>query len=348
MKYPVAGLALALLLTGCASTDDLSRVGNLDFFDWLDRKRGEYNESLNSQNLDAKARIEVQLSNEVSKRYELVAEQAVKATDSERRGIATFALGFSRRPEAVAHLTPALSDPVGQVRASAAAAIGLLAPARPPVAELGKLLTDVDPYVRLAGLFALKLVLPEATDTPLADRIVEMFTDEPDPNLRNEAAFVLGRLKLKKLVPVLVKKGLADASWLVRRSTCIALGAFGPDAEEAIPFLIERLKDQESGVVEAAHWALKKITGRADADRQYTNWFDWYNEQAKVIEYVCLKCSIVNAVGGICPNCGKRMESRSAGIEYVCSNHPEVTSPRPGKCAKCQMELLPSRKKGQK
>lgn len=348
MKYPVAGLALALLITGCASSDDLGRVGSLDFYDWLQRKRGEYNVALDNHDLDLKARIEVQISTEVQKRYELVTEQAVESTDPERRDIAIFALGFSRRPEAVAHLTPALSDAIPQVRASAAAAIGYLAPARPPVAELGKLLSDADGYVRMAGLFALKQVLPEGQETPVAARVVEMFTDEPDPNIRNEAAYVLGRIKLKRLVPVLVKKGLADASWLVRRSTCIALGWYGPEGEEAVPFLIERLKDPESGVVEAAHWALKKITGRVDADRQYTSWFDWHNEQAKIIEYVCLKCSIVNSVGGICNKCGARMESRSTGIEYVCSNHPEVTSPRPGKCAKCQTELLPSRKKAPK
>jgi len=348
MKYPVAGLALVLLITGCASSDDLGRVGSLDFYDWLQMRRGEYNVALDNNDLDLRARKEVQITTEVQKRYDLVAEQAVNATDPERRDIAIFALGFSRRPEAVAHLTPALSDPIPQVRASAAAAIGYLAPVRPPVAELGKLLSDADGYVRLAGLFALKQVLPEGQETPLADRVIEMFTDEADPNIRNEAAYVLGRIKLKRLVPILVKKGLADASWLVRRSTCIALGWFGPEGEEAVPFLIERLKDPESVVVETAHWALKKITGRVDADRQYTSWFDWHNEQAKIIEYVCLKCSIVNSVGGICSKCGARMESRSTGIEYICPNDPEVNSPRPGKCAKCQKELLPNRRKAPK
>jgi Cu+-exporting ATPase len=33
--------------------------------------------------------------------------------------------------------------------------------------------------------------------------------------------------------------------------------------------------------------------------------------------------------------------SGSAGVVYVCPMHPEVTSPSPGRCPKCGMELQP-------
>ncbi len=35
------------------------------------------------------------------------------------------------------------------------------------------------------------------------------------------------------------------------------------------------------------------------------------------------------------------MTSASAGVVYVCPMHPEVTSPTPGRCPKCGMELEP-------
>jgi hypothetical protein len=128
----------------------------------------------------------------------------------------------------------------------------------------------------------------------------------------------------------------------------MALGGMGGDAGEAVPHLIERLRDTEAGVIEAVYWALKKITNRDDADRSYHNWREWYDEHVKLFEYVCPKHpEVVREVGGACPQCGTRLDLRykiDPTVEYYCPKDAGVVAPTPGKCAKCHSDLIPRKK----
>jgi len=63
-----------------------------------------------------------------------------------------------------------------------------------------------------------------------------------------------------------------------RIDAAIALSKIGPGAYEAIPALIQRLKDKEWAVQSCAAWALQKITGEKFPRRDYTRWQNWWLE----------------------------------------------------------------------
>lgn len=351
MKLCLCLAAGWVVLAGCASAADDSKVGHLDFYDWIDVRRGEYASALDmgSEGRQRLAVLTYQLKSEIDKRYDSIVERAGSEQDPVRRELAVSALGFSQRPEAVAHLEPRLADPDPKVRGSAAAAIGFLNPPNPPTDKIAVLLTEPDLYNRLAGLFALKILAKPGQNPEWGKRVMELARDDASYEIRNEAVLLLGKLRLDAAVDLLARTSLMDDSVLVRRSAALALHSFGPKAEKAVPYLIERLKDPETGVVEAAHFALKNITQRGEADRQYSSWSDWYSEQARVLEYVCPKDGTKGSAAGPCPTCGLLMEPRAiAGAEFACPDHPEVVSPKTGKCNKCQKDLVPRKKEPSK
>jgi ribosomal protein S27AE len=180
-------------------------------------------------------------------------------------------------------------------------------------------------------------------------RIRELARDDADVGVRNEAVLALGKILDPDTIDFLARECLTDVSPLVRGNAARVLGGFGMDAKKAVPALIERLKDGETGVVERAHYALKLITGRVDADPQYGSWADWLKEITKVLEWYCEKDKEVRTSPGSCPKCGVPMEARAI-LEAVfeCPEHPEVVMEKPGKCPKCQKELLPRKKDDQK
>ena len=66
------------------------------------------------------------------------------------------------------------------------------------------------------------------------------------------------------MLPVLTA-ALTDENLYVRRDAARAWGAFGAEAREAVPALLERLSDKEPSVRKAAADALKKIDPEAAA-----------------------------------------------------------------------------------
>jgi hypothetical protein len=351
MRYRLLVLSALGLLSACASAADDSKVGHLDFYDWIDVRRGEYASALDmgTEGRQRLALLTYQLKAEIDKRYDSIVGRADSEKDPVRRELAVSALGFSQRPEAVAHLEPRLADPDPTVRGTAAAAIGFLNPPNPPVDKIAALLLEPDMYDRQAALFALKILAKPGQNPEWGKRVMELARDDARYEIRNEAVLVLGSLKLEAAVDLLARTSLVDESVLVRRSAALALHSFGPKAEKAVPYLIERLKDPETGVVEAAHFALKGITQRGEADRQYSSWSDWYSEQSRVLEYVCPKDGTKGSAAGPCPTCGLLMEPRAIpGAEFECPVHPEVVSPKAGKCPKCQKDLIPRKKEPSK
>ncbi len=348
MRTRLPALCALALLSACASAADEDKIGPLGFYDWVERRSAEYAAALDQGDRQLEAMLRQQMARQVQKRYDAVVETASTSEDPSRRELAVCALGFSERPESVAHLEPRLADPVSTVRGTAAAAIGFLNPPNPPVEKIGALLDDADAYVRQAALFAIKLVAKPTAPLPadVLQKVKRLAQEDARVEVRNEAVIALGRIQAKDTVDLLWRKCLEDESALVRRNAAFSLGLFGSNAREAVPRLVDRLKDGETMVVEVAHWALKKITGRVEADRTYASWADWLQEISKVLEFACPSHpEEKSASPGSCPKCGLRMEPRAIpGAEFACPEHPEVVSSKAGKCPKCQKELLPRKK----
>ena len=224
----------------------------------------------------------------------------------------------------------------------------------PPIEKIAALLSDADEYTRQAALFSIKVLARPGSEFAkvTVDKIQKLAQEDASVEIRNEAVLALGRIQADSSIDLLCRFCLKDESALVRRNAALSLGLYGSRARDAVPFLIERLKDGETGVVEVSHWALKAITGRVEADRQYETWADWLTELTKVLEFVCPSSKHPEekaSAPGSCPVCGLRMEPRAIpGAEFACPEHPEVVAMKAGKCPKCQKDLLPRKKEGPK
>ena len=115
-------------------------------------------------------------------------------------------------------------------------------------------------------LFVLVLGLvgcPKAEDKKKVVKTVEQWVadlKDKDPAVRRHAASALGGIgpEAEKAVPALIE-ALKDKDWSVRSRAAWALGSIGPRAEKAVPVLIQALKDKDPAVRSAAQIALKKI-----------------------------------------------------------------------------------------
>ena len=101
---------------------------------------------------------------------------------------------------------------------------------------------------------------------------------DPDPQLRACAAQVLQRIRPapehavpalealaltgKDSVPELTRALYSSRSWYLRFQAALALGAIGPEAQDAVAWLERALKDPNHYVRNAAAQALKQITGK--------------------------------------------------------------------------------------
>ena len=124
------------------------------------------------------------------------------------------------------------------VRAHAVHALGVLKAAR-SVELVVPLMFDKDPEVRHAAIYALQELKPGPQVTvPLIDKALK----ETDPMVRMHVLNLIAEIG-KPAVPALVK-ALSDeeiAPW-----SCIALGAIGPDAADAVPALTKLLDPAHS------------------------------------------------------------------------------------------------------
>ena len=352
MRFCLVAVALSVL-AGCGSPPDENKIGKLEFYDWLEFQRGLYADAIDGgrEAANTRAQLEQSIKFQVDRRYDSIVERAASEEDPKKRELAVCALGFSQRPEAVIHIESHLSDPLPHVRGTAAAAIGILRPPKAPFEKIEPLLTDQDAYCRQGALFAIKL-LGDGPRKPSKEgmaRIEKIAVEDSDFSVRNEAVLALGRIKDPNTVDTL-RKCLTDESVYVRSNAAMVLAGFGPLARTAVPALIERLKDGETGVVERAHFALKAITGRVDADPQYGSWQDWMNEISKVLEFVCPNHPEIKSESpGSCSKCGVTLEAHAKPeAEFACPEHTDVVSRKPGTCFKCQKELRPRKKEDPK
>lgn len=332
--------AALLSLPGCVGGGGYGAF--VDLFDRLDWLRERYNSALNGVDYSEQTRIEVAIARDANDHFAELAETAANESSVRLRYLATFALGFSdRRLEAAGILRARLDDRDPFVKIAAAVALGQLQLPNPPVDRVRKMLDDPSVEVRLGGLAALRLMLQPGQDGGVGGKLVS-FLDDSNDTLRNEAVLVMGRSRKPEFLDPLVRKGFKDPYLLVRVNAAIAVGSYEANAEHRVPHLIELLRDLEAKVVEAAWWALKKVTGK-DFDRSYHTWRDWYEVEVRpLFEYFCSKdAEVVRDTAGPCPACGAALERRRR-VEpvYVCPDHPEVLQKVPGRCPTCQKELL--------
>ena len=89
---------------------------------------------------------------------------------------------------------------------------------------------------------------------------LEKALDDPSEDIRNDAAYGLGRLgkeaigSLDALIPLLKDEVIG-----IRATAATAIGNMGPGAKTAIPFLIESMNNDFSGVGQECRMAIEKI-----------------------------------------------------------------------------------------
>ena len=313
----------------------------LTVFDRVTYLLGQYNAALASQEglpIDA-------VTNDLRKLASTEFERllvGLSSPDTVRQAEAAFALGFSRRREAVAPLITTCGSPDAVVRANAAAGLGMLGfeDGAAPVFE--KLLSDPEAEVRIAALFGLRTLVDETKDLGLLPAVLARLAD-PAIGVRNEALILLRDMKRKEAVEPVLAKSIKDLEPLVRANAALAVGSVGPAAAKvATPPLIEMLRDEESKVVESA-WKALSILNQKDFDRSYSTWRDWYEDELRH-HWTCPDHRDVSQTDpGECPRCKRKLErilletSRKGDLSpsyFVCPDHPEVTVSTPGACGK--------------
>jgi HEAT repeat protein len=217
--------------------------------------------------------------------------------DPQVRRLAVRGLGNTGDPKAAAPLEPLLADADADLRAEAAWAWLKTISAGVPE-RFAALSNDPDPRVRYVAANAMKQ-FPHAANLPALRRAL---SDE-DPMLRRELAFALGRIggaevlpdlaravrdpdadvadaavdsleefdPLAEAVPALLEATAHDSN-RVRRYACYALA----EAEDrrASARLVELLADRDERVQQAAHGALKRISGE-DLPAEQDAWREW-------------------------------------------------------------------------
>lgn len=146
-----------------------------------------------------------------------------------------------------------VDDPSSSTRREVAEAFGVLRSPR-VIAALQKLLSDIDPAVRIAAVTSLgRLQCPVAIIAPIAR--------DPAKNVRIAAVESLGDMKDTEAVPLLID-ALADEQWDVRCAAAKALGALGQ--RTSVQHLAAGLQDSDPDVRIACADALAAV-GDVDA-----------------------------------------------------------------------------------
>ncbi len=185
--------------------------------------------------------------------------KGLKASEEAVRLDAIDQLGAQGGEAAVAPLAELLKDPSVQVRAHAAAALGAVgAPSKKVVPALAELLKDEDPVVRRQAVQAIAAIRPGPQVTvPLCVKMLE----DSDPGVRSRILSAISDAG-PAAIPGLIEALSNDkaAYW-----ACVLLRDLGPAAKEAVPALIERLKDERPDIRREAVLALASMDAAAES-----------------------------------------------------------------------------------
>jgi HEAT repeat protein len=226
----------------------------------------------------------------VANRYADLFIAQLRSGDTERKILSAFALGFAgpKRRTLIPILIEAMGDGGPEVRRMAAASVGRLQPdlepegARQRVFELfGAMLNDPLPAPREGALYGLSFILAPGRDLGFLPLLHAALAD-PAALVRNQAAVDLLIVRSPESIEPIVAQLQQEPEPQVRANLCHALGAIGDPA--ANNGLIDALKDEVSGVVEASDFALRQIN-RAQLDqkdqilnRSYRSWKEWWRK----------------------------------------------------------------------
>ncbi|MEK7449769.1 MAG: HEAT repeat domain-containing protein [Planctomycetota bacterium] len=245
----------------------------MELFVELDTILKQWQDALTSGLVKEQERIAGQLKDKVNKHFNLVGN-TIKSDDRELKLIATGAIGFSGKKEAVPFLLSALTDESELIRTNALLGIGFLGDKETPVTLLVKLLTDESDGVRGAAAFAISGVLEFGKPRGTTESLIKAL-DDTDASVRNEVVRALAICKDPFAVEPLIKKGLSDENDLIVINTAVALGAIKDT--RAIEPLINLLQKENPTLKEASLSALKYITG-ADYGDDILKWQEWWNK----------------------------------------------------------------------
>lgn len=167
--------------------------------------------------------------------------KALKSGDEAARLAAIDALAErgAKVKGAVRALAGQLRDDSPAIRAHAAHALGQIGSrAKRAAGPLAKLVFDKDPVVRREAINAYRLIRPgPEVSIPLFTKLFE----EADPELRIHVMSAMAE-QGKEAVPPLTK---ALANEKATYWACLVLAEIGPDAQEAVPALVEVLNTDE-------------------------------------------------------------------------------------------------------
>lgn len=343
-------LPLLLLTIGACFGGDSSREE--EFYDWLLKSRAEFDALM----VEQKTRNLESLRETIRRVGAPHVEKMIRDLDhdhSERRLLAFFGLSCSDSADARDAMVPHLRSPEASMREAAAASIGLQKLSGTPPDLLVSLLEDPEESVRHAALFGLFFLCKPGANPEVSAAVARRVTDSSD-KVRSEAYMVLRVLALPSSTRLLVEKGLKDPFPIARMNAAIALSVIGTAAYDAVPALIETLRDNEHEVVHAAWSALRKITQRQDLDRAYHTWRDWYEQDERLYGYSCPEHPAVQLNRpGSCPQCNAplkrglralgRTESAVTGTgEFSCPKHPAIRGTVEFICPKCGERTVPA------
>lgn len=326
-----------LLLAACGGTSEIDRAEELYLrVEYLraalDTAYGDYNEI-------AMTSILTEMRRHATRDLEIFARD-LSDPKSGRRRLAAFALGFAQDKKAQTALVNATKDQDVLVVADSLAALGLLGFEDTPIDTYKTHFRSRDWRVRQAALYGLRLQLKEGESRGMMTEVFRLLQEDPQMDVRNEAVIVLRRMRSQEIVFPLVRYALKDRHALVRQNACISLGSLGTTGTEATPYLIEALRDEDTKVVEAAWTALNRIHLK-DFDRSYQTWRDWYEEEEKKVEYVCVDHpDVVMPIPGDCPKCRKKLLRQAKPEVYLCPVHPDFRLGKPGRCTTCRRALV--------
>lgn len=228
--------------------------------------------------------IENEIRNIANRNADVLLTHLQNHPETEYRQIAAFVLGFdtTKRRSVQPALVRAMQDGSPDVRAAAAYALGRLGIQPIPVEAYRALLWDASWKVKIGALAGLQWLMEPGTDLGLLEDIHGLLEDA-NAEVRAEAVNLLGRIAKQESVDPLLALIRWDREAIVRHNTALALMEI--NSRGSLPGLIELLRDPNTGVVHAAWYALRQITGE-DLPRTYPSWKTWYDnlEQAPAPE----------------------------------------------------------------
>jgi HEAT repeat protein len=129
---------------------------------------------------------------------------------------------------------------------------------KPALPDLMQLLGDPDPQIRMSVVYCLGRIGPEARD---AVPLLLPFLDGTNQSLAWAATEALGAIHAEpaSVVPLLIRNLDTNISLRYRAMTMVSLGAFGAQAQAAVPAIVPFLRDRQAGNREAATNALRAI-----------------------------------------------------------------------------------------